>query len=58
MASEHWNEYQRNYNKTHYKSVSALLEPELVNKFKKKLNEDNISIVEFIKNAIEKYLKG
>jgi hypothetical protein len=53
-----WNEYQKKYKKEHYKSVNVALEPALVNKFKEKLKEDNKSMVEFIKNAIEEYLKG
>jgi hypothetical protein len=53
-----WNEYQKKYKKEHYKSVNVALEPVLVNKFKEKLKEDNKSMVEFIKNAIEEYLKG
>lgn len=53
-----WNEYQKKYKKEHYKSVNVALEPVLVNKFKEKLKEDNKSMVEFIKNAIEEYVKG
>lgn len=51
-----WNKYQREYQKAHYKSLSVLLEPELVNEFKKKLQENDLSITQFFKNAIRLYL--
>lgn len=56
MDNEKWNKYQNEYNKNHYKSISALLDKSLVNKFKAKLKEDNKSIAGFLKEAIEKYL--
>ena len=58
MERKVWNEYQSNYSKSHYKSIGALLDAALVDKFKKKLKEDNISVADFMRKAIENYLKG
>lgn len=56
VKKNNWNKYQREYQKAHYKSLSVLLEPELVNEFKKKLEENELSITQFFKNAINLYL--
>ena len=58
MASEHWNKYQSEYQKTHYKSLGAQLDAELVKKFKAQLKKDNLSVARFLRNAIELYLKS
>ena len=56
MERTKWNEYQKNYSKNHYKSLSALLDVELINKFKTKLKSDGITVASFLRDAIEKYL--
>ena len=56
MTKESWNQYQNQYRKNNYKQLSAYLEPDLVNDFKKKLKEDNISFTTFLRNAINLYL--
>lgn len=56
MASERWNNYQNKYSKEHYKSLGAMLDSTLVNKFKKKLKADGKTVAGFLKEVIEKYL--
>ena len=53
---ESWNNYQNEYRKYHYKQLSAMLDPELVDRFKKQLKKDNISFSTFLRNAIRLYL--
>lgn len=55
--NEFYNSYQYLYQKEHYTQITAKLDKELVTKFKKKLKKDDIKIAEFLRNAIELYLK-
>ena len=56
MTRKSWNEYQNDYRKSHYKQISAHLDPELVDSLKKKLKKDNMSFSDFIRKAIYDYL--
>jgi len=57
MTNAKWNKYQNEYRKNHYKQLSAHLDPELVDEFKAQLKKDNISFNDFLRNAINLYLK-
>ena len=57
MTKESWNEYQNHYRKNHYKQLSAHLDPALVDEFKAQLKKDNITFNDFLRNAINLYLK-
>ena len=53
---ESWNNYQNEYRKYHYKQLSAMLEPSLVDEFKAQLKKDHISFSTFLRNAIRLYM--
>lgn len=57
MTKKQWNKYQNEYRKNKYKQVSAHLEPELIDNFKKKLKKDNISFPTFLRTKIKEYLE-
>lgn len=57
MTKESWNQYQNQYRKNHYKQLSAHLDPTLVDEFKEQLKKDNITFNDFLRNAINLYLK-
>lgn len=57
MTKEIWNTYQNKYRKNKYSQISAALDPELVDKFKKKLKEDNITFPTFLREKINTYLE-
>lgn len=48
--------YDIEYNKKHYSQVKINLNKDLKNKFYEKLKKDNISVTEFFRKCIEKYL--
>lgn len=52
-----WNNYQLEYQKNHYTQIAVKLNKDTAEKFKKKLKKDDIKIAEFLRNAIELYLK-
>ena len=56
MTKEKWNQYQNKYRKNHYKQISAHLEPELVDDFKKKLKKNGISFCDFMRNVMIEYI--
>ena len=52
-----WNRYQNDYRKANYKQLNVVLPPEVINPFREKLKRDGIGLTEFIRNAIESYMK-
>jgi len=50
--------YKNNYNKTHYKNLSIRLHKEIYNKLEKKLKKKNLSKAQFLKKAIDDFLKN
>ena len=56
MRKEKWNKYQNNYRKEHYKQVSAHLEPELIDAFKKKLKKNGITFSDFMRKVMIEYI--
>lgn len=56
MSNSKWNEYQNNYRKNHYKQIAAMLDPELVDRFKAKLKKNNITFPDFLRAKINEYL--
>ncbi len=55
MSNTSW-QVKAKYNKKVYKSVSAQLPKELVERLEEKLKADGIGKAEFIRNAIKEYL--
>jgi len=56
MSKESWNQYQNDYNRTHYTQLSTQLDQQLVKEFKEQLKKDNISFSSFMRKIIKEYL--
>ena len=51
-------EYIDNYTKTHYRSFCVRLHKELYKKLEQKLKKKNLTKAEFLKKAIDDFLKN
>ena len=57
MTKESWNQYQNAYRKSHYKQLSAHLNAEYVDDFKKLLKQEGITFNTFLRTAIDEFIK-
>lgn len=51
-------EYYKNYRKTNLRQLTASIPAKIADPFREKLKKDGISFSKFLKNAIDKYMKG
>lgn len=56
MASNTSSAVKNRWNKEHYKSISVMLDIDLVKQWEEKIKADGISKAEFVRNAINSYL--
>ena len=57
MSNDKW-DYYKNYRKTNLRQLTASIPAKIADPFRDKLKLDGLSFSKFLKNAIDKYMKG